>query len=63
MTAWSGAASRIEQQRKELPGEVSAVDVGVERVAVAAVGPPVAGLTKRVKTLRRLRPAQRAAFN
>ncbi len=53
VTARPGAA-RIEQQRKELPGEVSAVDVGVERVAVAAVGPPVAGLTKRVKTLRRL---------
>ena len=59
MTTRSGAACRIEQQRKELPGEVSAVDVRVERVAVAAVRPPEAGLTQRVKTLCRLRPAQR----
>lgn len=60
MAARTGAACRIEQQRKELPGKVSAVDVGVQRIAVAAVCPPVAGLAQRIKTLRRLRPAQRA---
>ena len=49
MAARTGAACRIEQQRKELPGKVSAVDVGVQRIAVAAVCPPVAGLAQRIK--------------
>ena len=43
MTARSRAPGGIKQQREQLAGQITAMDVGIERITIGAVGPPKTG--------------------